>query len=129
MIGFLDDLRININPFKRLIIMVLLLFIFINFLPIKILNIDIPLITSLMSNYIFSSIFVLLCFLFVINGANLIDGFNGLLAINLIIINIILTYININNENLEFSILIISQIIILFLFYYLIFQMQKFFWR
>ena len=116
LIGFLDDLRININPFKRLIIMVLLLFIFINFLPIKILNIDIPLITSLMSNYIFSSIFVLLCFLFVINGANLIDGFNGLLAINLIIINIILTYININNGNLEFSILLISQIIILFSF-------------
>ena len=114
LVGFLDDLRININPFKRLIIMMLLLFIFINFLPIKILNIDIPLLTSLMSNHIFSSIFVLLCFLFVINGANLIDGFNGLLTINLIIINIILTYININNDNLEFSILIISQIIILF---------------
>ena len=116
LIGFLDDLRININPFKRLIIMTLLLFIFINFLPIKILNIDIPLLTSLMSNHIFSSIFVLLCFLFVINGANLIDGFNGLLTINLIIINIILTYININNDNLEFSILIISQIIILISF-------------
>ena len=115
-VGFLDDLRININPFKRLIFMMLLLFIFINFLPIKILNIDIPLLTSLMSNHIFSSIFVLLCFLFVINGANLIDGFNGLLTINLIIINIILTYININNDNLEFSILIISQIIILFSF-------------
>ena len=116
LVGVLDDLRININPFKRLIIMTLLLFIFINFLPIKILNIDIPLLTSLMSSHIFSSIFVLLCFLFVINGANLIDGFNGLLAINLIIINIILTYININNENLEFSILIISQIIILISF-------------
>ena len=69
-----------------------------------------------MSSHIFSSIFVLLCFLFVINGANLIDGFNGLLTINLIIINIILTYININNGNLEFSILLISQIIILFSF-------------
>ena len=69
-----------------------------------------------MSSHIFSSIFVLLCFLFVINGANLIDGFNGLLTINLIIINIILTYINIINENIEFSVLIISQIIILLSF-------------
>ena len=60
--------------------------------------------------------FVLLCFLFVINGANLIDGFNGLLAMNLIIINVILTYINISNQNLEFSILLISQIIILLSF-------------
>ena len=83
-----------------------------------------------MSNYIFSSIFVLLCFLFIINGANLIDGFNGLLTINLIIINIILTYININNENLEFSILIISQIIILFSFLLFNFPNAKiFFWR
>ena len=47
-----------------------------------------------MSNHLFSTIFVLLCFLFVINGANLIDGFNGLLSINLIIINSILAYIN-----------------------------------
>ena len=115
-VGFLDDLRIDIKPMNRLIIMLLLLFIFIYTLPIKILNIDIPFLILLMSNHMFSSIFVLLCLLFVINGANLIDGFNGLLAINLIIINIILTYINMINGNLEFSILIISQIIILLSF-------------
>ena len=115
-IGFLDDLRINIKPLTRLITMIFLLFIFIYILPIKILNIDIPFLIPLMSNQMFSSIFVLLCFLFVINGANLIDGFNGLLTINLIIINIVLAYINIINGNLEFSILLISQIIILFSF-------------
>ncbi len=116
LLGFLDDLRINIKPLKRLMAMIFLLFLSIYFLPIKILNIDIPFLTSLMSNHLFSSIFVLFCFLFVINGANLIDGFNGLLSINLIIINIILTYINIDNQNLEFSILLISQIIILLSF-------------
>ena len=115
LVGFLDDLRVNIKPLTRLTIMLILLFIFIYFLPIKILNIDIPFLTFLMSNHMFSSIFVLLCFLFIINGANLIDGFNGLLAINLIIINIILVYININN-NLAFSLLLISQIIILLSF-------------
>ncbi len=115
-IGFLDDLRFNIKPLSRLIIMIFPLFAFIYKLPINILNIDIPFLTILMSSHMFSSIFVLLCFLFVINGANLIDGFNGLLTINLIIINIILAYININNGNLEFSILIISQIIILLSF-------------
>ena len=116
LVGFLDDLRINIKPLKRLLLMVFLLFIIIYFLPIKIFNIDIPFLNSFMSSHVFSSIFTLLCFLFVINGANLIDGFNGLLTINLIIINIILTYININNQNLEFSILLISQIIILLSF-------------
>ena len=42
LIGFLDDLKINIKPLKRLLAMVFLLFIFIFFLPIKISNIDIP---------------------------------------------------------------------------------------
>ena len=126
-IGFLDDLRINIKPMSRLIIMILLLFIIIYILPIKILNIDIPFLTSLMSSHIFSSIFVVLCFLFVINGANLIDGFNGLLTINLIIINVILTYININNDNFEFSVLIISQIIILLSFLLFNFPSAKIF--
>ena len=127
LVGFLDDLKINIKPSNRLITMVLLLFLFIFILPIKILNIDIPFIIPLMSSHIFSSFFVLLCFLFVINGANLIDGFNGLLAINLIIINIILAYINMNNDNFEFAVLLISQIIILLSFLLFNFPSAKIF--
>ena len=127
LVGFLDDLKINIKPFSRLIIMVLLLFLFIYILPIKIFNIDIPFLIPLISSHVFSSFFVLLCFLFVINGANLIDGFNGLLAINLIIINIILTSINMNSNNLEFSILLISQIIILLSFLLFNFPSAKIF--
>ena len=107
--------------------MVMLLFLSIYLLPIKILNIDIPFLIPLMSIDFFSSMFVLLCFLFIINGANLIDGFNGLLVINLIIINIILAYININNQNLEFSILIISQIIIFLSFLLFNFPSAKIF--
>ena len=38
-VGFLDDLRINIKPLSRLIIMILLLFVFIYILPIKILRV------------------------------------------------------------------------------------------
>ena len=127
LIGFLDDLKINIKPLTRLLIMVLVLFLLIYILPIKIFNIDIPFLVPLMSNHAFSSIFVLICFLFVINGANLIDGFNGLLAINLIIINIILANINANNGNLEFTILIISQIIILLSFLLFNFPSAKIF--
>ena len=109
--------------------MILLLFTVIYSLPIKILNIDILFLSFLLTNHIFSSTFVLLCFLFIINGANLIDGFNGLLTINLIIINIILTYININNSNTEMSILIISQIIVLLSFLLFNFPQAKIFFR
>ena len=83
LVGFLDDLKIKIKPSIRLQIMIFLLFGTIFFLPIKILNIDIPFLKILMDSNNFSSIFVLLCFLFIINGANLIDGFNGLLTISL----------------------------------------------
>jgi UDP-GlcNAc:undecaprenyl-phosphate GlcNAc-1-phosphate transferase len=116
LVGFLDDIKIKVSPSLRLFLMIFFLIFSIYFLPVKILNIDIPFLLPFLQNNIFSSIFVLLCFLFVINGANLIDGFNGLLAINLIIINLILVYININNENNEFAIFIIAQIIILFSF-------------
>ena len=80
-----------------------------------------------MTNYLFSSIFVLLCFLFVINGANLIDGFNGLLTINLLIINLVLVYINLSSNNLAFSFFIISQIIILLSFLLFNFPSAKIF--
>ena len=106
-IGFLDDLKIRITPSKRLTLMIAFLFFFIYLFSIKISNIDIPFLIMFLNNNIFSSIFVLLCFLFVINGANLIDGFNGLLAINLIIINSILAYINLTNGINSFSIFII----------------------
>tara|TARA_Y100001958_G_C21156583_1_gene491476 strand:- start:12 stop:1073 length:1062 start_codon:yes stop_codon:yes gene_type:complete len=123
LIGFIDDLKINIKPFKRLLIMTIMLFTFIYFFPIKILNIDISFLEFINNNNFFSSIFTLLCFLFIINGANLIDGFNGLLSFNLIIINVILAYINLENDNLEFSLLIIAQIIILLSF--LLFNFPK----
>tara|TARA_B110001452_G_C15012089_1_gene353802 strand:+ start:89 stop:685 length:597 start_codon:yes stop_codon:yes gene_type:complete len=58
-----------------------------------------------------------------INGANLIDGFNGLLAINLIIINSILLFINLDNNQIEFSVFLASQIIILLSF--LLFNFPK----
>ena len=49
-IGFLDDLKINIQPFKRLLMMIIILLILIYFLPIRISNIDIPLLKDLILN-------------------------------------------------------------------------------
>ncbi|MFL2852833.1 MAG: hypothetical protein ACJZ8J_02925 [Candidatus Pelagibacter sp.] len=113
LIGCLDDFKINVSPRGRLILMIIFLFIFIIFLPIQIKNIDLIFLNTLMQNKIVSLLFVLLCFLFIVNGANLIDGFNGLLSINLIIINTVLLIINLNNNHFNFSIFLIAQIIIL----------------
>ena len=122
-IGYLDDAKIKISPSMRLILMTSFLIVLISLLPIEIYNIDLIFLNSWLENNIFSTLFILLCFLFIVNGANLIDGFNGLLAINLIIINSVLLSINMNNDNFQFSVFLISQIIILLSF--LLFNFPK----
>ncbi len=116
LVGFLDDIKKNISPKKRLILMVIFLVVLINLLPIKIFNIDLIFLNFWMQNKFFSTLFIALCFLFIVNGANLVDGFNGLLTINLIIINSILLFINLNNNAVEFSVLLTAQIIIFLVF-------------
>jgi len=66
---------------------------------------------------IFSLMFVCLCFLFIINGSNLIDGFNGLLGIHSLIIFIVLFAINLINENnnLIYILFYASLLILIFL--------------
>ena len=123
LVGFLDDVKVKISPSNRLILMILFLLIIIYFIPIKIFNIDVPILSSFLKYEAFSSLFLLLCFLFIVNGSNLIDGFNGLLAINLIIINIILTYVNFQNANIQLSFFIIGQVVILLSF--LLFNFPK----
>ena len=122
-LGYLDDLKAKLSPNIRLLLMIICLLVFINIFSLKINNIDLVFLNEWVENQIFSNIFVLLCFLFVINGANLIDGFNGLLSINLIIINCFLFFINLNNGHFEFSFLLAGQIIILISF--LLFNFPK----
>ena len=67
------------------------------------------------SNF-FALFFVCLCFLFIVNGANLIDGYNGLLGIHSLIILINLFFINYLTENYDLTILLFSGILILLIF-------------
>jgi UDP-GlcNAc:undecaprenyl-phosphate GlcNAc-1-phosphate transferase len=122
-LGFLEDIKIKTNPNIRLIFMIIALTLSIIFLSINIDNIDIGFLKLWTSNRFFEVSFILLCFLFVINGANLIDGFNGLLVIHLILINFILLLINIENQNMELALIITGQIAIFFSF--LLFNFPK----
>ena len=123
LVGYLDDIKMKVSPNLRLTLMIIFLVIYIFFLPIEIKYIDLIFLNSWLDNKIFSTVFVLLCFLFIINGSNLIDGFNGLLTINLIIINSILLFINLNNNQLEFSFFLSAQLVILISF--LLFNFPK----
>ena len=122
-LGFLDDIKIDINPSVRLTLMIATLLSVTVFFSLGLKNIDLKFLDYLFQSKFFLITFVVLCFLFIINGANLIDGFNGLLIINLLIINSILLYINIKFNFFEFSIVLIGQIIAMLSF--LLFNFPK----
>jgi len=122
-LGFLDDLKIKISPNLRLLLMLLILLICINIFSIQVNRTGLEFLDFWLKNNIFQFFFVLLCFLFIINGANLVDGFNGLLAIHFLLINSIFLLINLANQNESISIILLSQILIVLCF--LLFNFPK----
>ena len=122
-LGFLDDLKIKIKPNIRLLLMLTILLACINIFEIQLSRSGLTFLDSWLENNIIQIFFVLLCFLFIINGSNLIDGFNGLLAIHFLIISSIFLIINLVNQNLTMSTILLSQIIIVLSF--LLFNFPK----
>jgi UDP-GlcNAc:undecaprenyl-phosphate GlcNAc-1-phosphate transferase len=122
-LGFLDDLKIKINPNIRLLIMLIILIACINIFSIQISRSGLEFLDYWLENSIFQVCFVLLCFLFIINGANFVDGFNGLLAIHFLIINSIFLLINLTNQNDSTAVILFTQIIIVLCF--LLFNFPK----
>ena len=116
LLGFIDDLKIKIAPKFRLIIMVGFLFFLVIHNQIYIEKTGLEFLNNLLEIDIFSLFFICLCFLFIINGCNLIDGFNGLLSIHSLIIFIILLGINFTNGNNDLAYVLFFIILINLLF-------------
>ena len=121
LLGLVDDFKINIKPKFRLFVMIIFLIFLIISNNFYVEKTGFEFLNNLLTIDIFALFFVCLCFLFIINGANLIDGFNGLLGINALIIFVILFFINLisNNYNLThilFYIVLINLIFIKFNF-------------
>jgi len=116
-LGLLDDSKIEIRPKFRLLIMILFLLVLIIRNEIYLEKTGFEFLNKLLEIDIFSTVFISLCFLFIINGSNLIDGFNGLLGIHSLIIFIILFFINLINEtsDLIYILFFISIVILIFI--------------
>jgi UDP-N-acetylmuramyl pentapeptide phosphotransferase/UDP-N-acetylglucosamine-1-phosphate transferase len=114
-LGFLDDIKINLSQTSRFLFMIILLITLVLLNDFYVEKTGFTFLNNLLaSSNIFSVMFICLCFLFIINGSNLIDGFNGLLGIHALIILIVLSSINfVNNNNDLIYILLFSSIIIL----------------
>jgi len=124
LLGFADDLKININPKIRLILMIIFLIILIinNNFYIEKTGIEILDVWIKKSDF-FSLIFVSISFLFIINGANLIDGYNGLLGIHALAILTNLFLINYLNGNSDLALFLLFNIFIIINF--LVFNFPK----
>lgn len=127
LLGFLEDIKIELNPSLRLLLMALILLLGFIFFEIRITKTGFYFLNEWLQNSLFQYFFLLLCFLFIINGCNLVDGFNGLLAIHLIIINLILLTFHIDYSNSINIFLTLGQIFILFIFLLFNFPYAKIF--
>jgi len=99
------------NPLIRFIIMFFFTFFFVFIFDLKILDIQLYQLNLILNNYkIVMILFVVLSIIFIVNGSNFIDGFNGLLLIHFIIILSIFSYLNFKYYNSEIFLLCIFLI-------------------
>ena len=116
LLGFADDLKIEIKPKFRLFIMIIFLIFLVIIHEFKIERISLDYLDHLMKIDIFALFFVCLCFLFIINGSNLIDGFNGLLGLQTLIIIGVLSAINFIHGNYSLAYILFNVFLVTTIF-------------
>ena len=99
--GLLDDLKIDIKPSLRIILMVPTPILFFYLLDIRVESVSIDFLDFLLQQELISLAFLIFAIIGIINAFNIIDGFNGLLlsyALT-ILVSLILGYENANGMN------------------------------
>tara|TARA_Y100000590_G_C15720841_1_gene1013489 strand:- start:2066 stop:3127 length:1062 start_codon:yes stop_codon:yes gene_type:complete len=128
LLGFIDDIKINFNPTVRLALMIIFLILLVKYNLFYIQATGIEILNNWIKNSeIFSLVFVCLCFLFIINGANLVDGYNGLLGVHSLIILTNLFFVNLFSANNDLANIILFIILALIMFLIFNFPRAKIF--
>ena len=99
--GLLDDLKIDIKPILRIILMVPTPLLFFYLLDIRVESVSIDFLDFLLEQELISLAFLIFSIIGIINAFNIIDGFNGLLLSYalMILVSLILGYENANGMN------------------------------
>ena len=118
LIGFFSDCKILVSPKKRFIFQTIIIFFFVVVADLKIASSRIELFDIFLNNQIFSYFFSTFCLLILTNGTNFIDGLNGIVITNTIIILFILNNLNLINgdiisDHTIFPILLLLALILL----------------
>ena len=93
-LGLSADLKIIKSAQKRFIFQIIILYLFIDFMDMSIIDTRILYLDKLLTDPIFNNLFVLFCVLIVVNGTNFIDGLNTNVLGYYIIVSLILYKIN-----------------------------------
>jgi len=119
--SLLEDLKIKIKPLIRLALLFTTIFFCVKFFNLTIYSVQIYSIDKFLnSSQVISFLFATLCIVFLINGSNFIDGFNGLLGIHSLIIIFVLSIINYNYGN--FDLFFLCNLFLICLIIFLIFN-------
>jgi len=105
-LGTLDDIKFIVNPFVRLFLFFIFNILLIIFFDLNIKEFKVFFLDYLNTFYFFSILITFFCIFFIVNGSNLIDGFNGLLGIHILLILGLIAFISF--ENIQEEILIIN---------------------
>ena len=101
-LGLLSDKNILPSPKLRIIIQLLIFFMFIFFSDLKIDNLENQYLNDILKNNFVNIFFTIFCFAVLINGSNFLDGLNGLLAGYYLMIILSIFYICFNNNDIIF---------------------------
>tara|TARA_Y100001970_G_C14115999_1_gene793592 strand:+ start:60 stop:1088 length:1029 start_codon:yes stop_codon:yes gene_type:complete len=117
-IGFMSDVKKLNSVALRFVLQTFLIIFFINFLEVRIDVTKISFIDKILENNFYNIFFVSFCLMVLINGANFIDGLNGLLVKYFLLVYLVIFYnfghyTTINVDFLENLIMILLFILIL----------------
>ena len=119
LLGLSSDKKYISSPAIRFILQMVFIIFFVLHFDLQIYDLRNDYISSLLSNSLISSIFIVLCFLVLINGSNFVDGLNGLqigyylIVILILFKNNFLNYIDLTNINLILLIVLLFYLLIL----------------
>ena len=102
LLGLLSDKNILPSPKIRIVIQLIILFVFVLFSDLKIDNLENDYLNNILKNNSVNLFFTIFCFAVLINGSNFLDGLNGLLSGYYLMIILSIFYICYNNNDIIF---------------------------
>tara|TARA_B100001057_G_scaffold485576_1_gene565480 strand:- start:1628 stop:2653 length:1026 start_codon:yes stop_codon:yes gene_type:complete len=120
--GLMSDINFLSSPIKRILLQSLVIFIFVLNSNLTIQTLSLDILDELLKFKIVNILFIVICFLVLINGFNFLDGINTLVISNFLICFLSLYYVSTEfNLSLDFifikSLIIILSIIFIFNFF------------